>query len=71
MPMSVVRAYTDSMSQIEVSPGGIGFVRAPAIRVPGVPESAKRQPWAVSGTPESKPSKRVFPFSRRGSRSTD
>lgn len=37
------------MSQIEVSPGGVGFIRTPAISVPGVPSTAKRQKW-VSGS---------------------
>lgn len=35
------------MSQIEVSPGGVGFIRTPLIAVPGVPASAKRQQWVT------------------------
>ena len=47
--MSVGEVYTHGMSQIEVSPGGVGFIRTPSIKVPGVPETAKRQTWVVSG----------------------
>lgn len=39
------------MSQIEVSPGGIGFIRTPPMAVPGVPSSAKRQYWVTGGAP--------------------
>ena len=39
------------MSQIEVSPGGVGFIRTPAVSVPGVPSTAKRQKWVNGSTP--------------------
>ena len=38
------------MSQIEVSPGGVGFIRTPTIAVPGVPSSAKRRQWVTDRT---------------------
>ena len=39
------------MSQIEVSPGGVGFIRTPVQRdVPGVPAGAKRKSWVTGLT---------------------
>lgn len=52
--MSVGEVYNGRMSQIEVSPGGVGFIRTPSVNVPGVPETAKRQTWLVSGTSAAK-----------------
>lgn len=52
--MSVGEDYTERVSQIEVSPGGVGFIRTPAVSVPGVPETAKRQTWVVDGTAAAK-----------------
>ncbi|MFW8745341.1 hypothetical protein [Mesorhizobium japonicum] len=47
--------YHDVMSQIEVSPGGIGFIRTPVQKSVPVPDGARRKSW-VTGivAPQSK-----------------
>lgn len=57
--MSTGGDYTEGMSQIEVSPGGVGYIRTPVVSVPGVPETARRQTWLVDGSVDAKSETRV------------
>ncbi len=39
--------YTESMTKVETSPGGVGYIRTPARKqIPGLKQDgAKRRPW--------------------------
>ena len=46
------QSYNAYMSQVEISPGGVGFIRTPAQKViPNAPkDGARRKSWLDSGS---------------------
>lgn len=59
--------YDVGMSQIEVSPGGIGFIRTPVQKSVPVPDGARRKSW-VTGIVSPQPKAARAPRQARTTR---